>query len=278
MIAVVLTVAALFFVAVVLGGYAAYRVWTSRSGPSTAETVWSDPVPASVPAMATDSAPSSPPPAPPPGTDGEAAEGGAASPFRRAPVEKSAVSGATAAAGGSAARETYGRSAPAPGAPARLADEPASQGGERGTFVGGTPAAGPSSSPSLPTHPPIYFECTGTSDVCGAVTAAFEQGLEREGLPRAARPDDAEILVNATATLVDTHQDQQYGTNFVVQTFSLELRAEGTRDGAAVSMPAAKTFSFDRRFGGERAAEQARLMAAAAIERIQKFWTKRVGG
>jgi eukaryotic-like serine/threonine-protein kinase len=90
-IAVVLTVAALFFVAVVLGGYAAYRVWTSRSGPGVTETVSSDPAPAAVPAMATDSAPSSPPPAPPPGTDGEAAEGGAASPFRRAPVENSAV-------------------------------------------------------------------------------------------------------------------------------------------------------------------------------------------
>jgi hypothetical protein len=114
--------------------------------------------------------------------------------------------------------------------------------------------------------------------VCGALTTAFEQALEREGLPRAARPDGAEILVNASATLLDTHQDQQYGTSFVVQTFSLELRAEAVRDGSAVSMPAARTFSFDRRFGGERAAEQGRLMAAAAVERIQTFWAKRVGG
>ena len=133
-------------------------------------------------------------------------------------------------------------------------------------------------SPALPKQPPIYLECTGASDVCGALTTAFEQAFEREGLPRAARPDGAEILVNASATLLDTHQDQQYGTSFVVQTFSLELRAEAVRDGSAVSMPAARTFSFDRRFGGERAAEQGRLMAAAAVERIQTFWARRVGG
>jgi hypothetical protein len=138
--------------------------------------------------------------------------------------------------------------------------------------------AATATSPALPKQPPIYFECTGASDVCGALTTAFEQALEREGLPRAARPDGAEILVNASATLLDTHQDQQYGTSFVVQTFSLELRAEAVRDASAVSMPAARTFSFDRRFGGERAAEQGRLMAAAAVERIQTFWAKRVGG
>jgi hypothetical protein len=56
------------------------------------------------------------------------------------------------------------------------------------------------------------------------------------------------------------------------------LRAETTRDGSPVSMPSARTFSFDRRFGGERAAEQGRLMAREALDRIQKFWMKRAGG
>jgi hypothetical protein len=132
--------------------------------------------------------------------------------------------------------------------------------------------------PALPKRPPVYFECTGAPDVCGAFTTAFEQALERDGLPRAARPDAAEILVNARATVLETHEDQQYGTNFSVQTFSLELQGESARDGMAVNMPAAKTFSFDRRFGRERAAEQGRLLAGEALDRIQTFWAKRLGG
>ena len=124
----------------------------------------------------------------------------------------------------------------------------------------------------------MYFECAGVPDVCGALTTAFEKALEREGVPYAARPDGAEILVNARATLLETRDDQQFGTNFTVQTFSLELRAESSRDGTAIGMPAPKTFSFDRRFGRERAAEQGRVMAGEALERIQKFWTARIGG
>jgi hypothetical protein len=113
--------------------------------------------------------------------------------------------------------------------------------------------------------------------VCGALSTAFENVLEREGLPHAARPDHAEVVVSARATLLETSPNEQFGTSFTVQTFILELQGESTRDGMAISMPAAKSFSFDRRFGRERAAEQGRLMADEAVDRIQKFWTKRIG-
>jgi len=85
-------------------------------------------------------------------------------------------------------------------------------------------------------------------------------------------------VVSARATLLETSQDEQFGTSFAVQTFSLQVQGESTRDGTPISMPPAKTFSFDRRFGRERAAEQGRLMADDAVERIQKFWTTRIGG
>jgi len=132
--------------------------------------------------------------------------------------------------------------------------------------------------PALPKLPPVYFECTGEPDVCGALSAAFEKALERDGLPHAARPDRAEVVVSARATLLETSQNEQFGTSFAVQTFSLELLGESARDGIPISMPPAKTFSFDRRFGRERATEQGRVMADEAVERVQKFWTKRVGG
>ena len=63
LIAVLLGAAALSFLAVALGGYAAYRVWTSPSRAITAETVSSDAAPATVPAMAPDTTaePTAPP-------------------------------------------------------------------------------------------------------------------------------------------------------------------------------------------------------------------------
>ena len=276
LIAVLLGAAALSFLAVALGGYAAYRVWTSPSRAITAETVSSDAAPATVPAMAPDTTaePTTPPVAQPvtEGHEAGAAAGSQSPPAPAASASPEALRPMNIAARPSAAAEKGGRSDPAvPNRPARPAASPESEVGELGTFVGGT-------TPALPKQPPIYFECTGPADVCGAVTTAFEQALEREGLPRAARPDGAEILVHTSATLLDTNQEQQYGTSFVVQTFSLELRAEATRDGAAVSMPAAKTFSLDRRFGGERAAEQGRLVAGEALDRIRTFWTKRLAG
>jgi hypothetical protein len=138
-------------------------------------------------------------------------------------------------------------------------------------------AAAATAPPPLPKNPPVYFECGGPADVCGAFTTAFEQALERADLPRAARPDGAELIVSARAMLLDTREEQQFGTSFTVQTFSLELQAESGRDGTQISMPAQKTFSFDRRFGRERAAEQGRVMANEALDRLQKFWTKRLG-
>jgi eukaryotic-like serine/threonine-protein kinase len=277
LVAVLLAAAALFFVAAALGGYGAYRVWTSRPRGITAETVSADAVAASGPAVAPDAAPpSTTPSAASPATEGSRAGGAGASSAQPPPVGNLGGSPAADATAGTAARtEKSGGSAPAArGFPAA----PDTQGGEVGAGAPATALAGTAAPPALPKQPPIYFECTGASDVCGALTTAFEQAFEREGLPRAARPDAAEILVNASATLLGTHQDEQYGTIFVVQTFSLELRAEAVREGSAVTMPAARTFSFDRRFGGERAAEQGRLMAAAAVERIQTFWARRVGG
>jgi serine/threonine-protein kinase len=280
LIAVLLAVAALCLVAVALGGYPLYRAWSSRSGGITMETISSDPAPAAVPAMAPDSSASSAAATAAPSAAESDAAGSAAG--SSSPPTPSGTAGGTAAAhvsgnDGAAAEKIRRPDGTARGRPALSVPPSATESGEPGTVAGGTPAAPPEPSPALPKQPSIYVECTGIADVCGAMTTAFEQSLEREGLPRAARPDGAHILVNASVTLVDTRQEQQFGTNFVVQTFSLELRAEATHDGSPVSMPAGKTFSFDRRFGAARAAEQARVMAREAIERIQKFWKKRLG-
>jgi eukaryotic-like serine/threonine-protein kinase len=276
LIAVLLGVSALFLIALVLGAVAAYRAWTSRSQMIAAESISTDPAPASVPAAAPDTqtAPDSPAPAdrhdapeaaapevpPPSGATVVGAQSGR-------PNAPSRDVSAASPAGTRAATRTNGGEAP---------DPPATGSGAADTNAAQTPQE--RTAPSLPKVPPVYFECTGEPDVCGALGAAFERALEREGLPHVARPDRAEVVVSARATLLETTQNEQFGTSFAVQTFSLDLQGESTRDGVPIGMPAAKTFSFDRRFGQERAAEQGRLMADDAIERVQKFWAKRIGG
>ena len=85
-----------------------------------------------------------------------------------------------------------------------------------------------------------------------------------------------EFVVTAEVAIVDERQQTQFGTNFVVRTYSIDIAAESTRFNQDVPMPASKTFSADTRTGRERLAENARVAAADAIERVQQFWQKRV--
>ena len=86
-----------------------------------------------------------------------------------------------------------------------------------------------------------------------------------------------EFVVTAQVAIVDESQQQQFGTTFYVRTYSLDIAAESTRFNQDVPMAASKTFTADARTGRERLAENARLAAADAIERMQQFWKKRAG-
>ena len=82
--------------------------------------------------------------------------------------------------------------------------------------------------------------------------------------------------MTAEAAIVDERQQTQFGTNFVVRTYSIDISAESTRFNQDVPMPATRTFTADTGVGRERLAENARVAAADAIERVQQFWKKRV--
>jgi serine/threonine protein kinase len=269
LIAILATLAVLFLTALTLAGFAAYRMWKARVTSAEATIAASEqPAEASVPAIvpdptppATDHGDAAPPP--PPGLQPAAPSRVPAPPT--AP-EPSAMTRSARERGRRSTSDAAMTDRQASSPPAASPSEPA-------------PHAEPerAEAPALPPVPPVYFECAGVPDVCGALTAAFEQALGRAALPRAGRPDGAEVIVNARATLLDTQYEQQFGTTFAIQTFGIELQAESTRDAATIGMPAAKSFSFDRRFGRERASEQSRLMANDAVERIQKYWSSRAG-
>jgi hypothetical protein len=137
-------------------------------------------------------------------------------------------------------------------------------------------SAQPGASP-IPATPTMSFECTGPSEVCSPLRQAIQEIAEREGLVMTRASNKAvEIVLTAEAAIVDERQQRSFGTNFAVRTYSIDISAESTRFNQDVPMPASRTFTADAGVGRERIAENARVAAADAVERVQQFWKKRV--
>ncbi len=141
----------------------------------------------------------------------------------------------------------------------------------------GAPVPQPTSAqpvpPALPERPAIFSQCSGAAEVCSAVGAALDKALAGGGLPRAASAARADVVVGIDVSVVDERVTTQFGTTFVVRTYAIAASGAAPRFEEAVPMPAPATFSFDAQFGRERAAEQARLIAAGVVERVQAYWS-----
>jgi hypothetical protein len=157
--------------------------------------------------------------------------------------------------GGSAASAAPGASAPAAVAPHSLQSDP--------------PVA------RAPENASVLFKCLGAPRMCSALRNAFAEALQKEGLPAGLTPDQADVVIEASVTVLDERTDEQFGTTFVVRTFAIDVGAEAPRLGRSVPMPATTSVSFDARFGQERLAEKARTLADDAIARVRNFWRKR---
>lgn len=117
----------------------------------------------------------------------------------------------------------------------------------------------------------MFVECQGVGEVCGAVRAAFDQALQREQLGIARVSDRADIVLVANVTVIDERRDQQFGQVMAVRTYSIEMLGDAPRLDRVIPMPPPRTFSFDQRFGAERANENARAVAIDAVKRIREF-------
>ncbi len=141
------------------------------------------------------------------------------------------------------------------------------------------PASGTGQSPPsdvpFPRNPSVFHRCAGAAEVCAALRAALDQALERESLPGVRDPDRAEILIEANVSVVEDRVDRQFGTTFAVRTYSVDLAGEARRSRESVPMPAPRSFSFDARFGRDRLAENAHLIAESAVEKVRAFLKKR---
>lgn len=244
-------IAALIILIALLGaGYLA-MIRPDRPAPDSAT---SSPAPSATPAMANPGKPEASPPAASIATS-------SASPAAPPPAPReAAILPPTRSTAGAAAQPAH----PA----ARAAPEARAQVPGRAT---GTPVAS-----AVPTTPSVSFECSGPGEVCGPLRSAIQEVAEREGLTITRGSKGSEIVLTAEVSIVDRRAENQFGTTLVVTTYSVDVSGESPQFDQLVPMPPSKTFSADARFGGERLAENARLVAADAIERVQQFWKKRV--
>ena len=131
----------------------------------------------------------------------------------------------------------------------------------------------PPSTPTLPPTPTVSFACTGAGEVCGPLRAALEHALDNEGW--SLRRTGADIELVATVEILEERTDNQFGTTFVVRTYSVQMEGEAPRLNEVLPTMPAQTFSADARLGRERLNENARVAAAAALERMRVFWKRR---
>jgi serine/threonine protein kinase len=120
--------------------------------------------------------------------------------------------------------------------------------------------------------PSVYVTCKGFPDVCSVIRAEMARAFQRDGLVVMNDRGPAQVGVTAAVTLVSETTSADFGVPMLTRTYSVELI--GDARGASVAMPDPRRFSYDARVGSERLTENARLIAAGAVESVRAFLSR----
>ena len=138
-----------------------------------------------------------------------------------------------------------------------------------------SPARAERPAPAAAAVSAIFFQCGGAREVCGALRSAVDEALDKAGLRSVRNAAKADVAVDARVTALGATASQAFDTTLSVQTYSIELSAEATGTTEVVPMPSSTSVSYDPRFGSERVAEKARLVASDVVDKVQAFGRKR---
>jgi hypothetical protein len=94
--------------------------------------------------------------------------------------------------------------------------------------------------------------------------------LRQRHMPIATAAARADVVLTADVELVEQRVQESFGTTFATRTFAVDVAGESR--GLVISMPPARTFSFDAQVGRERAVENARLIASDSVDKVRDFW------
>jgi len=155
------------------------------------------------------------------------------------------------------------------------AQVPSASAGSAVAAPAGAPQAAASAPAAFPANPSVAFQCSGAPEICSPLRSAMDDALEKAGLSSVRNAARADVSVIAAANIVGGQQSRQFGTNFLVNNYSIDVSGEATRSGESVPMPAARSVSFDTNVGAQRATETARLVASDVVDKIKAYAAKK---
>ena len=118
----------------------------------------------------------------------------------------------------------------------------------------------------------MFVQCSGPPEVCGPMRTAFTNAASQDHMTVVNAAGRADVVLAVSVEIVDERATQSFGTTFLTRSYSAQV--EGDAHGSAVPMPPGRNFSFDARVGSERAAENSRLLASDAVDKVREFWDR----
>lgn len=132
------------------------------------------------------------------------------------------------------------------------------------------PIAPPPPPPPLPEIPVTGFVCDGVRDGCAALRFAVVEECRKLGIPMANRAG-GDVLVRVDVEEVEARNEQQFGTTFVVRTYSIDAGGSSPHFDEELVLPP-KMISFDARRGREKLQEESRVIASELVDQVRKYW------
>lgn len=86
-----------------------------------------------------------------------------------------------------------------------------------------------------------------------------------------ARAPRGDVVVQLDVEEVEARSEQQFGTTFVVRTYSIESGGNSPHFDEELVLPP-RMISFDARLGREKLQEQSRLIASELVDQIRTYW------
>ena len=133
----------------------------------------------------------------------------------------------------------------------------------------------PESPPPLPEIPVTGVACEGVGDGCAALRFAIVKECRKQGVP-VARPPRGDVVVRLDVEEIEARTEEQFGTTFVVRTYSIEASGSSRHFDDELVLPP-KMITFDARLGREKLREQSRVIASDLVAAVREYWNRNRG-
>jgi hypothetical protein len=130
--------------------------------------------------------------------------------------------------------------------------------------------AEPDLPPPLPELPVTAVVCEGVRDGCAALRFAIVEECKRQRMPTA-RPPRSDVIVHLDVEEIEARSEQQFGTTFVVRTYSIEAFGTSPHFEDELVLPP-QMVTFDARLGREKLKERSRVIAADLVAAVRAYW------